>query len=58
MRNLSFSPQFKRNALLIQGLYVKTARENFLKANISQLLFFWTQEEMRSQHLSINKKNL
>lgn len=29
MRNLSFSPQFKRDAPLLQRLYVKTAREFF-----------------------------
>lgn len=36
----------------VYRLYVETAGENFLKANISQLFFLWTQEEVRSQHLS------
>lgn len=31
MRNLSFSFQFRRNASLLQSLYVKTAGENFFK---------------------------
>lgn len=37
MRNLSFIPQFRRKAAFSRHLYVKTAGENFLKANISQL---------------------
>lgn len=57
MKNLSFTPRFKRNAGLLQSLYVKTDGENFSKANISRLFFLWTQEEVGSQHLSIDKKH-
>lgn len=53
-RNLSL----KEMCAFYRVSMLKQLERILLKANISQLFFLWTQEEVRSQHLSINQKHL